>query len=123
MKNNDKYEQRVRQRAEELAEAHFVEIACAKRLYRLQLWLSELLKNFVNATGKRHRRTMTLLRILKRWWDRQQRFDSSLSMYLHGRFRVKYKDGRVSQRFDYHTAKTYRDIFGGEIIDSEKFKP
>ena len=38
--------------------------------------------------------------------------------YMHGKFRVRYKDGAISQPFDYTTACDYRDMFGGEVIDN-----
>ena len=37
-----------------------------------------------------------------------QRFD--------GQWRVRYADGRLSQRFDRATAEQYRKVFGGDII-------
>jgi hypothetical protein len=62
-----------------------------------------------------------MIRAFRRFWHKY--FHSSgntmlIYQYMGGKFRVKYPDGKVSQPFDYSTAKNYRDIFGGEIIDN-----
>lgn len=36
---------------------------------------------------------------------------------MFGKFRVKYPDGKISQKFSYKTAKNYSEIFGGKVID------
>jgi hypothetical protein len=36
---------------------------------------------------------------------------------VYGRFRVKYNDGRISQKMCYSNAKDYAEIFGGTVID------
>jgi len=38
--------------------------------------------------------------------------------YVRGKFRVQYPDGKISQKFAWKTAKDYRDIFGGKIINA-----
>ncbi len=38
-------------------------------------------------------------------------------MHYRGKFRVRYPDGKESTKFDYKTAKDYKSMFGGEIIE------
>jgi hypothetical protein len=55
---------------------------------------------------------------LKRLYYRFWHHNGSLYVQaLYGKFRVKYPDGAVSQKFSYRTAKSYQAIFGGEIIE------
>ena len=35
-----------------------------------------------------------------------------------GKFRVKYNDGKISQKMCYGNAKNYAEIFGGKVIDA-----
>lgn len=35
---------------------------------------------------------------------------------LNGKFRVRYVDGELSCKMAYSTAKSYSDMFGGEVI-------
>lgn len=43
--------------------------------------------------------------------------DESLNWHrLHGRYRVRYSDGQVSQPFSHAVAKDYAAMFGGEVI-------
>jgi hypothetical protein len=55
-----------------------------------------------------------LLRLYYKLFDHGILFDH----YMHGKFRVKYPDGKISQRFSWRVAKEYKAIFGGEIIDA-----
>lgn len=45
-------------------------------------------------------------------------YDGIGSNASRGKFRVKYPDGKVSIKMSYWTAKDYKNIFGGEIIDA-----
>lgn len=54
-----------------------------------------------------------LLRLYYRSWHS----DSMMRQYLKGRFKVRYPDGKYTVRMSYKTAKNYRDIFGGDIIE------
>lgn len=35
-----------------------------------------------------------------------------------GKFRVKYRDGEISQPFSWRVANEYKEMFGGEVIDN-----
>lgn len=58
-------------------------------------------------------------RKILRWWYKMQIIKGCVDNHRRkGKFRVKYPDGEISQPFDYKTAKDYRDIFGGKVIDN-----
>lgn len=57
-------------------------------------------------------------RNIKRVWYKMQFRDSLMEGMIYGKFRAKYKDGQVSIKMYYKTAKNYADIFGGEVIDA-----
>lgn len=57
--------------------------------------------------------------ILKREYYKIWDSDGSLLNHrMKGKFKVKYPDGRISQPFSWRTAKSYKNIFGGEILDN-----
>ena len=54
-------------------------------------------------------------RQLYKLWDH----DGALYRHaIHGKFRVEYPDGQLSQRFSYRVAKNYAKMFGGKVIDA-----
>lgn len=58
-------------------------------------------------------------RKILRWWYKLQIVEGSILTHrIKGKFRVKYKDGQISQPFSYKVAKDYSEIFGGEVIDN-----
>lgn len=60
-----------------------------------------------------------LFRNIRREWYKLLSINGSLwSHSAYGKFRVKYPDGQISQKFSYKCAKNYKAIFGGEIIDA-----
>jgi hypothetical protein len=58
-----------------------------------------------------------MLKKIKRLYYRLWHSDSMMQQNLYGKFRVKYPDGQISVKFSYKTAKDYKEIFGGEIIE------
>ena len=59
------------------------------------------------------------IRWIKRQWYKLFRIDGILLSHANrGKFRVKYKDGAISQPFDWKTANDYKEMFGGEVIDN-----
>lgn len=59
-------------------------------------------------------------KILRWWYKNFHRVGDRMLIYHHmyGKFRVRYPDGKTSQPFDYPTAKDYKEMFGGEVIDN-----
>lgn len=41
---------------------------------------------------------------------------------MNGEWRVRYPDGRFSQRFTRAVADDYRQIFGGEVVEAKAFE-
>jgi hypothetical protein len=55
---------------------------------------------------------LRLLRMLRSGQDRGRDYNR-----LYGHFRVRYKDGQISEPMCYDVARGYKGIFGGEVID------
>lgn len=63
------------------------------------------------------KKVKSFIRSLKRIYYRAQYIHSGIAEMIHGKFRVKYKDGKRSVRMYYRNAKNYQEIFGGEIVE------
>lgn len=64
-------------------------------------------------------RMKKVFRWLLRQYYKLPDYHGSLTTHsAYGKFRVKYPDGQISQKFSWRVAKNYRNIFGGEIIDA-----
>jgi hypothetical protein len=59
-----------------------------------------------------------IIRFLKREYYKLFYYESRGNDAMFGKFRVKYKDGKISQKMCWHSAKNYASIFNGEIIDA-----
>lgn len=58
-----------------------------------------------------------MIKILKRIWYRLQYSNSSFMEQIEGKFYVKYKDGGRTVNMYYKNAKTYAEIFVGEVVE------
>lgn len=58
-----------------------------------------------------------IIKVLKRIWYRLQHSNSSYMEKIEGKFYVKYKEGGRSVNMYYRNAKTYAEIFGGEVVE------
>ena len=58
------------------------------------------------------------IRFLKRQYYKLFYYESRGDDAMFGKFRVRYKDGKISQKMCWSSAKTYASIFNGEIIDA-----
>lgn len=58
-----------------------------------------------------------MIKILKRIWYRLQYSNSSFMEQIEGKFYVKYKDGGRTVNMYYKNAKTYAEIFAGEVVE------
>ena len=61
-----------------------------------------------------------LWREFKRECYKAEVYSTRFEASRRGKFRVLYKDGKLSERMDWTTATTYASIFDGKVIDDFK---
>jgi hypothetical protein len=57
-------------------------------------------------------------RYLLRQWYKLFVYSTRWENKLHGKFRVVYPDGNVTEKMCWSNAKSYKEIYGGKIIDA-----